>query len=316
MNNLHSRLANPILQQNDILSQTVLDLAVYLEQPTIEELRVLVELYRQFCPPDRFRKYKIAELSVWDEIATPYYLTIQGRQARQTGEPLPFLAPVRTRIAAGRPFELQFWDEQKLNPYAFSLRQIRLEDELHCFSRILMPIDDDADKLWDLAQQIADQLKIISGHGGLVFGYNPGKKHTAFTHIYPLAARWWGIDVEDLNRTLPLMKTGIKGVNWITMVGPAFLQGVQGTAPFEDLKQAPDITLVSGQNALLIRAGDKPAPCDRNRPDQSMAPYVAVARALEPLHLKAHPGFSGDGFIDHGNTLGWYRRFLDPTGWP
>ncbi len=305
------------MQGDTVLLQTALDLTVYLEKPTTEELNELVALYRQICPPDRFLKYKIAEVRFsFDDIEEPKALTRQGRQAHQAGEPLPFLVPVRSRITAGRPFELQFWDGQKVKPHAFSFRQIRLEGELHSFLRVLIPLDYDPNTLWGIAQRIADRVQIISGHGGLVFLYDPGEKFDAFTQIYDLATRWWGVEVEDLNLTLPLMKTAIKGANWITMLGPRFLETVRGTVSFENLKQEPDIKLLSAQNAQLIRAGDKPAPCDRDCPDPSMDPYIAVARALEPLYLESHESFRGHGFLDNGKTLGWYRRFLDPAGWP
>ncbi len=148
-----------------------------------------------------------------------------------------------------------------------------------------------------------------------MFAYDPWKKAGALDVIYARTRRFWGADIEDLNDTLPLMKAAIKGVSWLTLVGRDFARRPDVAAEIEGLSAVSSVTIEERTNATLVAAGPEPVPGDQNRPDRSLDPYYAVANALKPLFLDAHPDFPSGRFVDNGNTVGWIRRFIEPAGW-
>jgi hypothetical protein len=173
----------------------------------------------------------------------------------------------------------------------------------------------DYEILRTVAIAIADNVELYSGHGGLVFVYDPWLKEDAFDAIYAQARRFWGIDVEDLNGTLPLMKEGIKGINWITLLGSEFASRPEIGEALRGLAAKPQVMIEACQHGTVLIAGSEPVVGDQHRPDRSLDPYYAVAQALMQLFLTDHPDFSGERFIRNGNTVGWIRRFIDPSGW-
>jgi len=312
---LPTRLAKPVEKDGDVLAQIVLDLTVYLSQTTVAQLDCLVRWYQRICPPSAWVRYAISETQGWDNVRQPN-LTKQGNVAALAGEPLPFLAPVRTRIRAGRPFDLLFWDGRKTDTYTFSYRQIRIEQrKSHAFVRVTVPIHVDPRVLLEAVRDLADHIEFISGHGGMCFGYNPEKKFDAFTRIYPLARRYWGIDVENLNGTLPLMKKAIKSPCWLNLIGAGLTQA-EAVANAAHLPQAyPLVKVERRANGMLLWVGDAPEVGDRHRPTPELHAMMALGTALAPLIVRDPPSFSGEGFITHDNTNAWFHRFDDPGGW-
>jgi hypothetical protein len=312
-------LEMPVVIEGRVVSKVMQDLIVYLVGPSELELEFLIDLYESICPLDHLVNYKIGEIEHWVLLAQPE-LTAQGRMAAAARVRRPYLQPVRQRIRDGRAFEVQFWDGQPIDDpegsWSFSCRSIQLRSTgLHAFVRILIPLQADPEILRTVATTIADNIELCSGHGGFVFVYDPWLKADALDAIYALARRFWGVDVEDLNRTLPSMKKGIKGVNWITLVGRWFLDEPETPAGLDDLAKVPNVEVDQRKHATVLVAGPCPAAGDQHRPDHSLAPYFAVAKALEPLFLNTHPDFSSERFITNGNTVGWLRRFIDPAGW-
>ncbi|MEM9458376.1 MAG: type VI immunity family protein [Myxococcota bacterium] len=296
------------------MSQVILDLTAYLVGPTVDELDLLVDLYRQICPPDRFVYYAIAEQTLWDDIDDPE-LTKQGRAAARQGMPLPFLAPVYTRIRDDRPFELQFWDGLEHDSFAFSCHQAGFngDDRLHSFVRFSLPLSAPCAELRRIADVVAQGVNIRSGHGGLCFSYDGWRKHDAFTYNYGRAKRWWGVDLEDLNGTLPQMVDRVKGAQWLTLLGSMFTAKSELEGAFDVLNSAVEI--VRHPRAMVLQAGPNPSDGDQHRRDPNLDAYLEVARAIEPVTVDAHSDFAGDQFLAQGDTLGWLRRFTDPDGW-
>jgi len=169
--------------------------------------------------------------------------------------------------------------------------------------------------LRDAAAGIADNVELLSGHGGPCFVYDPRLQEGAFDAIYALSRRYWGVDVESLNGTLPLSASGIKGVNWITMVGNAWVSEPKFATGIAGLHGVPNVSVEQKRHGVVLTAGPAPVAGDQNFPDPSLDPYFAVGQALAPLHLSKHPDFPGEAFIRNRNTVGWIRRFVDPAGW-
>ncbi|MGF9759339.1 type VI immunity family protein [Microvirga sp. 0TCS3.31] len=297
----------------------MLDLTVYLDGPEEREFEYLIDLYEAICPPDRLLKFKIAELPIWSRIANPM-LTMRGRAAAKVGIRRPYFEPSRERIRQGRAFEAQYWDgleiEEPDGSWNYNCQRTHLRSRgLFAFARILAPLHTDPNILRTAALAIAEHVPLYSGHGGLVFVYEPSLLEDAFEAIYARARRFWGVDIEHMNGTLPLTKMGIKGVNWITLVGRKFASTVEVSAALTNLAEVQAVTVAQRKNATVFIAGSHPMPGDQHRPDRSLDPYYAIAQALKPLFLYEHPDFPGERFVNNGNTVGWIRRFIDPAGW-
>jgi TseV toxin immunity protein TsiV len=316
---LPHQLEKPFVVSGRVASKVMLDLTVYLPGPSEQELEFLLDLYEKICPNDRRIKYTIAELQYWPFVARPD-LTDSGRVAAAAGARRPYLEPVRQRIRDGRAFEVAFWDDRSIDnsegSWSFSCRRIHLRSTgLHAFARILLPLDADKAILKETAIAIADNVELYSGHGGLVFVYDPWLKEVALNSIYAQARRFWGVDVEDLNGSLPLMRNAIKSVNWITLLGGQVASRGKLQDAVEHLAAKPGLTIERRQHALVMIAGFEPVAGDQHRPSGSLDPYYAVANALKSLFLTEHPDFPGERFVKNGNTVGWIRRFINPSGW-
>lgn len=312
---LPPRLAAPAVLDGQVIAHIVFDLTFYLGSASEADLDFLVNLYRAVCPEDRFVFYATPETLDWDRIDDPL-LTKQGHLAWQRGEPLPFLAPVRTRLSTQRPFFIMFWDGQDRDMYCFSYRQVRdAERKPHTFVRFTLPVSLDPSTLVLLARRIGDRLLFASGHAGLQFGYAPSFKHEAFTHIYPLARRYWAIDIEDLNGTLPLMQQHIKGISWLTLLGPKYLESDALGAASAVCDIDPLLRRERLKGGVLFQVGDAPVPGDRHRASPELETMTRLGTALRELIVTEHPEFGGDGFASHGDTMGWLHRFDDADGW-
>jgi hypothetical protein len=311
-------LRAPIVVDGRVVCKVMQDLTVYPVGPTLNELDAMLDLFHALAPPASLSKYKIDEHELWVALAQPD-LTASGRAADARGAWMPWFEPTRQRLACGRGFEAGLWDgreiDDPLGSWSFTCRGILLrETGRHVFARFLVPLETDCDVLRRAASAVADRVALHSGHGGLVFVYDPWHKETALDQIYALARRYWGIDIEDLNRTLPLMHQSIKAVNWLTVVGRGFAAQPAVAAQIADLPRS-GVDLTQCAHATVLIAGAEPTAGDRHRSNGNLNQYIAVAQALEPLFPAAVPDFSSQRFIDNGNSLGWVRRFIEPAGW-
>jgi hypothetical protein len=316
---LPGALTEPTVVSGRVVAKVLLDLTVYLRGPSESELAWLIEAYRKLCPHERLVKYKIAEFDFWPLLARPS-LTASSRAALQAGVPDAFLEPVRRRIRARRAFEVQFWDgytiDDSQGAWSFNCQKVlRRSTHGHAFVRFLFPLDTPVTLIVDLAMRIADAVDFRSGHAGLSFTFDPWFIASAFDAIHAKAKRFWGVDIEDLNHTLPLVDERIKGVNWLTLVSKDLIRKYGVESALNDLSSVSDISRAEARYGALLLAGTAPAAGDRNHAQQSLAPYLAVARALSPLFLDAHPDFPGPRFIDNHDTTAWLRRFLEPGAW-
>lgn len=316
---LPSILREPRVVSGKIVSKVMLDLTVYLDGPSETEFAFLISLFRQLCPADRLVKYKIAEFDHWVSLTTPL-LTATGRDAAKRGIADAFLEPARRRIREGRAFEVQFWDGMAIGDpngsWSFNCQAIsRKTSGKHSFVRYLFPLDCGLDRLILIASAVAENVRFRSGHGGFCFVFDPWFLSSAFDSIYGQARRFWGVDIEDLNHTLPLMKKHIKGVNWLSLICEEWVGTAGIRANLRELERFDGITLADRRFGRILQAGPEPTILDQNRPASEHPRYQLVAQALAPLILPTHPDFPGSRFIAEGNSLGWIRRFIEPDGW-
>jgi Protein of unknown function (DUF3396) len=316
---LPKSLSEPIVIDGEVALKIMLDVTAYLVGPTELEFDFLFDLYSSVCPKSNEQRYKIAELEHWPLVSQPD-LTRSGRIALSSGISRPYFEPVRNRIRSARAFEASLWDGRSINDpggsWSFSCKRIKLKsDGFHSFVRILVPLQTDLKILLETSLNIAQNVEFISGHGGLSFVYHPALKGGAFNAIYPRSRRFWGIDVEDLNVTLPLFRENIKGVNWITLLGRGLSSKEDVIMQLDSMKNSAEISISTRQFGYVIVAAPEPQLGDQNRLGEGLAPYYKVAKGLSSLFLTECPDFSGEAFVEHGNTLGWIRRFIEPDGW-
>jgi hypothetical protein len=295
----------------------MLDVTLYLTGPSPSELDALWDFYAGVCPSGRLVLFKIDELLSWSPLSKPQ-LTESARRAAAMGRRRPYFEATRVRVQGQRSFTSRIWDGHEIDDpdgsWSFMCAGVRRPDSgLHSVARLVVPLSTDLALLERIAVEMANRFEFRSGQAGLVFAYNPFLLETAFEAIYGLSKRFWGVDIEDLDRTLVRMATHIKGVNWITALGSDFAGKVQDR--IEELRQATDVRIHSAGKGLVIVAGDAPDAGDQNRAPGSPAPYQRVAEALAPLFLTTYPAFPSRRFIDAGDTTGWFRRFIEPAGW-
>jgi hypothetical protein len=300
-----------------VAAKVMLDFTMYLSGVSVSDLDALWDFYAGVCPPGRLVLFKIDELLVWSNLARPD-LTQSARDALARGRRRPYFEATRRRVEAQRSFTSRLWDGRGVDDadgsWSFLCAGIRRRATgLHSIARLVVPLSTDPGLLERIALEMAGRFDFHSGHGGLVFVYDPFLEGSAFDAIYGLSKRFWGVDIESIDLTLPLMATHIKGVNWITALGNQLASQVAG--PLEELRRQADVKVHGAGRGLVIVAGDAPSAGDQNRAPGSPAPYKKVADTLAPLFLPKHPDFPGDRFVKGGDTSAWVRRFIEPAAW-
>lgn len=320
--NLSPDLVKPITISGKVVCKVMQDLTLYLVGPSEQEFEFLIDFYNRFFNENHCVKYKTAELICWSPVKNPD-LTLSGRKAAAAGVRYPYFEPVRQRIRDGRAFSAQIWDGRPIDDpqgsWSFTCQRIHHRSTgLHAFVRILTPLTEDIDTLQNAALELADNIDFFSGHGGLTFTYDLSFKESSLDEIYAKSRRFWGVDIEDLDGTLPLMNEGIKGINRITVLGRHFISG--NSAP--EVKDAliriasiPNVSIKKCHYGNVLIIGQALVDGDQHRPDKSLDPYFAIGNELKMIYIKQHPDFPSKRFIENENTLGWIRRFIDPDGW-
>ena len=175
-----------------------------------------------------------------------------------------------------------------------------------------MPEGTACETLHRLARDLADELPVLSGHGGYTVQFDARLKAEAFDQIYAWAKRYLGVEVEDLNLTLPLVRDAIKGANWLTLVGHELWSKLM-SHPDRARELPAGVDYERLHHAGLFRAGAQPVLGDRNRREFPKL-YAALEKALQPLKLQHHPEFAGR-FGEEQATDAWLYRLLEPAQW-
>jgi hypothetical protein len=320
--------ATPVFPQGQPPIVPALDLTLYPADLSEPDFEALLNLYRSIAPPNRRTRWKLAEHVLYQ----PYDEAGRSKEVRSAGSGVrsldaglrtpdagrllsPEMARFRQRVAEGWRAEFHLWDGQPTDSWSFHCYRIpkTRESPPAAFYRFLIPTSADPTHLRRVAEAVAEGLPMLSGHGGYVLLYDGTRLAGSFDRIYPLARRYWGPDVEHLNSTIRLMRGGIKGISWLTLIGQDFLEKVGGRAPLEALADG-ETRVTVGRGGVLIVAGPVPDWLDQNRPGPEMSRYQRIARALERVFLPAFPDLPGR-FAAEGNSAAWFRRFLNPNEW-
>jgi hypothetical protein len=185
-------------------------------------------------------------------------------------------------------------------------------DELGYF-RIGLPLDWFAKhpgSLPDFVLPICQALRPVSGYAGigLLMPMTVEGRQASESLILPLAQRFPGAEVDHPGTSTIHLATGIKGVNWLTILGDRWVEAAGGLDYLRIRLDEANYKLYPYGGGLMIQAGARPqiGDADSNRWPTN---YVTLARVLKKIQVKDHyPFFSGNHFTQTA-TREWLYRF-------
>ena len=270
------------------------------EAPKRDTAVAALKAYQAVCPPDR--------LKVVSGSQEPAFASLADRKGQEILE--KHLDRMERRTDQG----LCVWDGEAEDCWSFTIQGVPPQEgrPRASFCQALFPIDVASAKVEQLALLLSERIPFISGYGGLVTLFDAAHKNTAFDAIYAWAKRYPGLEVEDLNVTLPFVLHHVKGANWLTFVGNGLwsrLEEAAGGLP----SFGPEIAVIRTPHGIILRAGALPDIGDRNR-RRWPAPYAEVERALASLKVTEYGEFAGRFEEEHATRF-WLNRFLEPGVW-
>ncbi|WP_157269372.1 type VI immunity family protein [Azohydromonas aeria] len=281
-----------------------LDLTLYLDgRPTQDVARRALDAYLAVCPRDRACQVMLGDVGLWDEY--------EGKPAPEVFENYV------SRFGTPGHWVLKVWDGREDEcSWSFTLHGLRRVDDRSAasFCEILLPPDAAPEILHGLARSLIEVFpNLLSGHGGFAATFNPWHKEEAFDQIFAWSKRYWGLDVQDLNRTLPEVLGGLKGTNWLTLIGPKWWNRLEPTPLPECPAPGPCIAGRSPSGARLVMTAPEPSLLDRHG-SESAAPYAAVEAWISKVRVPLHDEFAGL-FEARAATWQWLHRFDADSAW-
>lgn len=169
-------------------------------------------------------------------------------------------------------------------------------------------------KLWHtFIKQVCQTIPVHSGYGGYLSSL-PSQWYSYQEHQTPIAYRFYGCEIDDgLDVPINFPPLGIKGINWLTILGPAFIEQMGGVDKLSQEATALDLGVERAGKNLIIQAGPYPDICDNTI--LPMNPYYVAANHLlkpirkatiESLHMYS---MVGKAVLDTAASDEWLRRF-------
>jgi hypothetical protein len=167
----------------------------------------------------------------------------------------------------------------------------------------------------DFVLSFANRLRPLSGYAGVgvLESIDFDARQESGDAVRKIAERFPGLEIEDhIGHTICVQK-GIKGVNWLTLLGTRWVQEIGGL-DYLRIRLGDDFKLSAYDGGLMIQVGPKPQIGDvaANRWPRH---YVTLAKVLKPIQIKDHSEFHrGDPMgvqkrMDHEASLAWLFRF-------
>jgi hypothetical protein len=289
------------LHRGHFLCGVVPVLTIYLKDPPTGDLASsALTVYRELCP------------SAKQEFVSGTQAPAFAKATSNAGRAI--LDSHLERMNLRKDEGVTVWDGESEESWSFSIQGVPPDANgaRASFCHVLFPNDVEPSLILQVTTSLGEALPFLSGHAGLTSVFSATYKHEAFDQIYAWAKRYPGLEVEDLNVTLPYVTQGIKGANWLTLVGGGLWSGI-----LEATTSRPNFSsgIVQRQTAhgVVLRAGEVPVLGDRNHADW-VELYVEVERALVSSKIKRHGEFAGR-FERESATLGWLNRLVVPRSW-
>ena len=162
---------------------------------------------------------------------------------------------------------------------------------------------------------LSNQVEAEHGYGGLS-SILPYDYDSYMPTEYQLAQQYSGLEVDSIPFISSLeLLDHIKGVNWFTILGAAFVERLGGEETIQKrLLGRGDVTIQHYNHGIIIRAGELP---DLGEKEIGMpAPYVAVNSVVKPVRIpnpdQLHSYSPYGDCFDEESTKQWYARFDQP----
>lgn len=290
---------NPFLYERDgsVLLELVQSLVLYLrDAPGPVSARKVYDHYMQRFG-DHIRRYcSTAAGSIplpWNAVARHRFETVE-------------LPELRRRENWGYGFD----DGQPRDTQLFMFHGSRPHTEAGraSFYRFEFAWNTDPAVIHQLACDLIDFVPCLSGTGGYSFRYSTENLKESFDQMYAWARRYWGIEAQHLDRTVKYVLSGIKTVNWLTIVGRELME--REPAALDEAKRRA-FSFQETPLGIVFQAEEKQRFGDVNR-QEDLPEFKAIASALLPLQIQEHQSFGGTRWTDD-NTYAYLRRFTDQT---
>jgi hypothetical protein len=181
------------------------------------------------------------------------------------------------------------------------------------YVRLMLPVSFVAESpqpFLELASSLSETLPYDFGQAGLSVNWKRrgGFGRPAMLAMTSMASRHPGFDLADPYCSMFIVTQGIKCVNWLTFLGPTYVDQLGGVDRLKKNAGA-DVLVKALANGAMVQAGPAPAAGDVNRRD-TLPVYHAAGKLLAPVRSKQHPPMFGpDGFADGEITDRWLARF-------
>ncbi|WP_437899532.1 type VI immunity family protein [Sorangium sp. So ce124] len=194
------------------------------------------------------------------------------------------------------------------------------------FFRIAFPLlwfADSSESFPRVMLELCRKLKPVSGYGGIgvVESADSTIKSRHAPVVYNWAQRFPGLEADyPTSHSIWLLQgrggeAGIKGVNWLTVLGERWVVEMGGVDKIEADLGALDrrFVVLRFEGGILIQAGPRPQLGDAGR---NVWPelYVKLSKYLKPIRITEHRPFQygGPGLrFDLDRSEAWLRRFDD-----
>ena len=162
-------------------------------------------------------------------------------------------------------------------------------------------------------KQLCQQIPIHYGNIGY-YSSLPDQWYAYEEHQTPIAYRFYGCEIDHMiSVSMNRPPLGIKGINWLTILGSAFIEQMGGANKLSQEALALNLGVEQAGENLIIQAGPYPDICDNQI--LPMNPYyVAANHLLKPIR-KATIGslhmdsMTGKAVLDTAASDAWLRRF-------
>lgn len=206
--------------------------------------------------------------------------------------------------------------------YAFKAMTAHAESDPYgalSYAKIVLPwqrleTPEGEQQFLDWVRYLCETLDIDHGYAGLACTL-PYDRHQFQPYEFQIAQRYSGLMVDSApHMDLAELQDGIKGVNWLTLLGPRYVEQLGGMDVLKQQLQLPDVSVQETNNGrLIIQAGILP---DVGAPENGHPPaYVAVNSVLKSIRVpnpdQLHTCMDDAEGFTKTNTLAWYARFDD-----
>jgi hypothetical protein len=200
--------------------------------------------------------------------------------------------------------------------YEVSDKAFKLFEGIHPGQvRLVLPVDfvaSDPAAFVEVARTACDELTFWSGTGG--FALNTTSNYPSDLpnrRVAFVANRFLGIDVEPFGALASSADKGIKNIDWLTLVGDAFLARSGGRDGVRQrLRPLAGVVVHELQHGVMIQAGPRPAFGDVNRRER-LDLYYEIGRVLKPLMIPRRELDIGDVIGGAEQSEKWVYRFFE-----